>query len=77
MQSSNSDLLFQLYLKSLKKKQKEIRKKSDKAKAVAETEEEDEEEEDSDLASLAREFAKEEIQQSPFLRKRSIEVSPT
>ena len=33
-------------------------------------EEEEEEEEDSDLASLAREFAKEEIQDSPFLRRK-------
>ena len=64
------NLFFQLYLSSLKKKQKQVQKKY-KGNADDQDSSAKSEEEDSDLASLQREFAKEEIQSSPFLKRNS------
>jgi hypothetical protein len=74
---------FQYYLKSLSKKQKEVQKKYVRSGSVASigkgSHKDDDDggstanvtEDDSDLDSLAREFAKEEIQDSPFLKRRT------
>ena len=63
----NSILTLQFYLKSLTKKQKEVERKYHRSGSVTEQDAsggggDNATEDDSDLASLAREFAKEEIQ---------------
>ena len=72
-------LIFQSYLSSLKRKQKEVKKKHSKKHGNAQDESDGHDatttEEDSDLASLAREFAREEIQDSPFLRRKDDKAS--
>lgn len=77
--SNKSDL--NSYLKSLTKKQKDVQRKYDRSGSATELDAggggggDNATEDDSDLASLAKEFAKEEIQDSPFLKRRDSAAS--
>ncbi len=64
-------LLLQTYLSTLRKKQREVKKKKLKQQQSVDKEDDEGTEDDSSfLASLAKEFAKEEIQDSPFLKRK-------
>lgn len=68
---------FQSYLNSLKKKQKDVQSKYGKEGKIPQDDDGNDKSlnsDDSDLASLAREFAKEEIQDSPFLKRKTSEA---